>query len=108
MIDKKIELYPDMDQMLVTCKKDPTIEEYNLCIKSFPYLLKQYNQKGYVEDKVFEELGFPMDEDENGMKIRRDAGITQESRQRAKALTHAHQVELHTERKTQKTNLGNE
>ena len=23
MIGKKIELYPDMDQMLATCKKDP-------------------------------------------------------------------------------------
>ena len=80
MIGKKIELYPDMDQMLATCKKDPTIEEYNICIKSFPYFLKQYNEKGYMEDKVFEELGFPMDEGENSMKICWDAGITQESR----------------------------
>ena len=77
-----------MDQILATCKKDPTIDEYNLCIESFPYLLKQYNEKGYVNDKVFEDLGFPVDEDESDMKICRDAIITQESRQRAKVLTH--------------------
>jgi len=35
-----------------------------------------------------------MDEDVDARKVRRDSGINQENRQRAKVLTHNHQVEL--------------
>ena len=48
----------------------------------------------HVDDKIFEDLGFPMDKDEEGNKVRREAGINQESRQRVKILTHKHQADL--------------
>ena len=53
-----------------------------------------YSEKGHVTDDIFEKLGFPMDSDPLGEKVRREAGITQESRQRSKILTHRHQCEL--------------
>ena len=49
---------------------------------------------GHVDDYEFERLGFQMDEDVDARKVRRDSGINQENRQRAKVLTHNHQVEL--------------
>ena len=35
-----------------------------------------------------------IDKDEEGYKVGREAGISQESRQRAKILTHEHQADL--------------
>ena len=72
-----------------------TISAFN----RFLTLLKQNNEKGYVNEKVFEELGFPMDEDENCIKNFHDVDIAQESRQRAKILIHDYQTQLRTENK---------
>ena len=49
---------------------------------------------GQVDDSVFEELGFPMDRDPEGNRVRRDAGIQQELCQGAKILTIKHHTEL--------------
>ena len=94
MIDAKCLSYPDFDKILTTYRTDPTKEEYKLCGKSFPYLIEEFKQKGHIPDKTFEELGFPMDRSVDGSFVRRNADINQESKQRAKVLTHAHQVEL--------------
>ena len=51
-------------------------------------------EKGYIEDFVFEQMGFPMDQDPEGNRVRRDAGIQQKWCQRAKILTIKHQTEL--------------
>ena len=51
-----------------------------------------------MPDEIFEDLGFPVDCDMDGKGIRRNATITQESRQRAKNLTHLHQAELRNEK----------
>ena len=98
MSDDKFYRYPDMNKILATCRLDPTKDEYKLCIDKFPYLLEQYLKHGHVEDTVYEELGFPMDRDVDGKTIRRDATIAMEARQRAKVLTHEHQIELREER----------
>ena len=47
-----------------------------------------------MDDATFEELGFPVDVDECGTSMRQTATIAQESRQRAKMITHAHQVDI--------------
>ena len=94
MIDDTYERFPDFKKILSTCQKNPTESEYKLCVDSFPYLFKKYLEDGHVDDHVFENLGFPMDEDVDARKVRRDSGIKQENRQRAKVLTHNHQVEL--------------
>ena len=54
MIDSKIFRYPDYNKMLTTCKLDPSESEYKLCVGSFPYFFKIYQEKGHVEDEVFE------------------------------------------------------
>ena len=98
MSDGKYYRYPDFNKLLATCRLDPTVEEYELCKLKFSHLLKLYLKDGHVDDKVFEALGFPMDRDVAGEKVRRDASINMEARQRAKILTHQHQVELREER----------
>ena len=69
MIDSKLFRFPDFDKMLATCRKDPTDSEYQLCIDSFPHLFKIYQEKGHVDDEVFEQLGFPMDRDVDGTNV---------------------------------------
>ena len=98
MIDNKYLRYPDLNKILATCRRDPTIDEYNNCIEHFPFLYNMYSRDGHVSDDVFEELGFPMDSDRNNKAVHRTADINQENRQRAKCLTHIHQVELREER----------
>ena len=51
-----------------------------------------------MDDSKIEELGFPVDLDECGTSVRQTETITKESRQRAKILTHACQVELRAKR----------
>ena len=94
MIDTKCLSYPDFDKILTTYRTDPTKEEYKLCGKSFPYLIEEFKRKGHIPDKTFEGWGFPMHRFVDGSCVQRDAEINQESQQRAKVFTHAHQVEL--------------
>ena len=47
-----------------------------------------------MDDAILEEIGFYVDVDECGTPVRQTATIAQELRQRAKILTHAHQVEI--------------
>ena len=70
MLDKNFFRYPDMNKILATCRRDPTNAEYKLCVDSFPMLLKKYLEHGHVNDEVFEKLGFPMDTDVDGTKVR--------------------------------------
>ena len=65
--------YPDLNKIIGTCRKNPTTHEYALCLKQFPSLLKIYLVTGHVDDSVFEELGFPMNRDPEGNRVRRDA-----------------------------------
>ena len=53
MIDRQFLQYPDFQQMLSTCRRDPTKEEYKLCIDSFPYLYKIYLEKGHVKSDEY-------------------------------------------------------
>lgn len=93
-IDKVRFWFPDFNKILTTCRTDPTIFEYNLCRNYFNNLMELYVKCGHIEDSEFEKLQFCVNSDPVGNNSRRDASITQESRQRAKTLTHAHQFEL--------------
>ena len=83
-VDKVKFRFPDFNKTLSTCRTDPTLLEYNMCKNSFNHLMELCVKYGHIEDS----------RDPVGNYIRRDAGITQESRQRAQTLTHAHQCEL--------------
>ena len=65
----------DFNKILGTCRKNPTKDEYEMCIQ---YCL-QYLSNGHVPDEAFEELGFPMDEDtDESFGRRRTTTINQE------------------------------
>ena len=98
MIDFDNKKLPYFNKILVTYRKDPTVEDYKLFETRFPYVLQQYMDDGHVDGATFEEFGFPVDVDECGTQLRRTSTIAQESRQRAKILTHAHQVDIRAER----------
>ena len=76
-IDKKMLWYPDLNKIIATCRRNPTTQEYALCVEQFPKLLKRFLANGHVEDSVFEQLGFPMDQDPEGNRVRREVGIQQ-------------------------------
>ena len=81
MIDKKINYHPDFNQLLATWRRNPTKDEYKLCIDMFLTLMEHFQENGYIEDEFFEKLGFPVDEDTDGSFVRRDSTINQETRQ---------------------------
>ena len=91
VIDTYHHRYPDLNKIIATCQKEPSKEEYQLCLNTFPALLDIMVKKGFVPDTVFEEYQFPVDRDILGKVVRRTATISQEPRQRAKILTHYHQ-----------------
>jgi hypothetical protein len=95
--DAKTMAFPDYDALLATCRKCPTDAEYKLTEESFPQLIQYQFEKGHIPEMVLEDLGFPKDRDLDEKEVRHDATITQEARQRAKCLTHKHQVLLREE-----------
>ena len=98
MIDTKFNRYPDFDKLLATCRTNFSKEMYQLCIVLFDCLFKQCDEFDHIPDKIFEEVRFSFDKDNNGKEARRDATITQECCQRAKYLTHLHQQSLREEK----------
>ena len=99
MIDKDMEKYPNLHQILATCRQSIDSNVYDKFIDQFPYLYKMMLDKGTVPEEVYDELGFfPKDMDQNGNIVERNAGIGQENRQRAKCLTHSAQVEERAKR----------
>ena len=47
-IDNKMFKYLYFGQMLAACRLDPTVEEYQLCVDTFPYFFKMYLEQGHV------------------------------------------------------------
>ena len=70
MIDTKFNKYPDFDKLVATCRTNPSNEMYQLCINSFDYLFKKCNTFGHIPDEIFEEVGFSVDKDNNGKKVK--------------------------------------
>ena len=84
--------------MLATCRKEIPKELYDKIVSDFPSLLKYQLEHGHVPDSVYQNLGYPMDQDMDGNEVTRDATITQENHQRAKCLSHTYQKQLRKER----------
>ena len=40
IVDQQMRQYPDLNSMLSTCRKDPTQKDYEVCVSSFPTILK--------------------------------------------------------------------
>ncbi len=63
-------------------------------VAAFPTLMNAVINKGRVYEESLDKFGFETDKDGNGNEVVRDAGISQESLQCSKWLTHPQQVEL--------------
>ena len=97
MIDSGTSRYPDFDKMLATCHSNISTEQYNLCLTSFPTLLKTFSKKGHIPDSVFAELGFNPDVDTDGKEVHfLHKGEEGECSQREKCLTHKYQQQQRT------------
>lgn len=94
MLDEKTKTCPDLYAILATCRRHLTKEEERLVYSSFPELLRYHLNHGHIPDIEFERLGFSVDLDVNGVEVRRPAGISCESYQRAKTLSHVYQRQL--------------
>ena len=87
-VDSQLQQYPYFNNLLETCRKDPTLDEYNNCVANLPVLYQHVINNGHVPDQIFESLGFLLNQDEEGTIHRCNKSISQEPRQRAKCLTH--------------------
>ena len=94
MLDKKTKNWPDMNEMLGTCRRKLTTDEVDLVKKHFKYLYNVASEDGYIPDTVYDELGFIPDVNFNKEEVRKNPQITNESQQRAKELSHIVQKSL--------------
>lgn len=84
-----------LDKVIATCRTDIPQSYIDAFIENFDYLYNIMIEKGHIPEEVWNTLDiFPKDQDANGNEVSRDATISQESRQRAKSLTHQYQVDL--------------
>ena len=97
MLDDETQTTPDFYKMISTCRRQVRTDELQLCVSSFPTLLKHHLQHGHIPESLFDELGFDEDVDPANNVVRRDGGITKEPYQRAKTLSHEYQRRLRSE-----------
>jgi hypothetical protein len=93
MLDKKAKKFPCFDGMFSTLGRNPTALEYDMIEKALPLLLKIQDEKGFIDESVYDSLNFALDTRPNGEDYLRNATIAQEHLQRAKTLSHPNQVE---------------
>ena len=93
IIDKDGHRWPVLENILATCKQAITLEDFNTFTDNFKYLLEITNEEGHISEQHFDLCGFRPDIDINGNVVPRLATIMQESYQRAKNMTHEHQIE---------------
>ena len=60
-VDKTYKRYPGFNKILATCRRNPKTDDYNRCIKPFPYLFNHCFDYGHVPYLEFESLGFHQD-----------------------------------------------
>ena len=80
VIDAATESSPSIDGIIQTCRRVLTTEEMDF-IKSqemFSYFYNAHGNTGYMQEAIYDNVGVPVDKDENGVEDTRDPGITQE------------------------------
>ena len=86
MIDNFFNCYPDFNQLLAVCIRNPTKDKYKLCIDMVPTLMERFQENDYIEDEFFEKLVSPMDEDTYGSFVRQDSIINQKTPSKSKVF----------------------
>ena len=97
IIDEVNHRYPVFDKMLATCRRNPTVEEYESAKSNFPDFVNAVEERGIIPEELYEMHGIDVDKDAHGNTVRRDYEISQETRQRSKCLTNSYQVGLREE-----------
>jgi hypothetical protein len=88
-IDKKSFSFPDLDQIIyATTRRDISQDEYANVLQQFKPLYQYAAKHGHISDEILEANGIPRDIDMYGKEVRRTAGISNESCQRCKNLSH--------------------
>ena len=98
LIDRTKSRYPVLLKVIGTCRSTLPKEVYQSVIDNFTHLYRTMMEHGRIPEDVFDGLGFPRDKDVYGHEVLRAAGISQESYQRSKCLTHEFQIDLRKER----------
>ena len=94
LIDRTKSRYPVLLKVLGTYRSTLPIEVYQSVIDNFTHLYRIMMEQGRIPKDVFDDLGFPHNKDVYGHEVLRAAGISQESYQRYKCLTHKFQIDL--------------
>ena len=97
IIDRESHRFPVLRKILATCRRNIELSEFNKIKDVFPEFLNLVNEHGRIPEQNFDNHDFAKDKDGQGRDVLREAGISQESQQRAKCLTHQYQVGLRTE-----------
>ncbi len=100
--------FPVNDKILATCRRNPSLAEYENIEKNMPTILHHSCEFGHVSDDIYDKLGIIRDRDKMGHEVTRDATISQESFQQTKCLTHEHQIRLRNERLSQNQRIESE
>jgi hypothetical protein len=98
MIDNKTYRFPVFNKILATCRRNIEQSEYDLIKNHFGAFFEAASRDGIVSERLYNQLNIRVDKDMNDNDVLRDCGISQESRQRSKCLTHHQQVELREDR----------
>jgi len=98
MIDQESMRFPVFDKILATCRRNPLQTEYDHIKSNFGAFFEAARKDGLISEQLFDELSIVGDKDSRGNNVSRDNGISQESRQRSKCLTHHQQRKLREER----------
>ena len=98
MLDEQTKCYPDIYRIMKTVRRNLGDSEVELVEDNFKYLFEFQLDHGHISDDVYQTLGFPPDKDVEGNIYDRNAGISQESCQRAKCVSRPMQRSLRKER----------
>jgi hypothetical protein len=93
MIDRETKRFPVLANILNTCKRDILVKEAEAAIDAFPELLTSLIKYGYVPEELFDKYEFAVDTSKDGKEFIRNNSIRSEHMNRAKWLTHPHEIE---------------
>jgi hypothetical protein len=108
MLDGDNLCFPVYDKILATCRRNPSLAEYENIEKNMPTILRHSCEFGHVSDDIYDKLGIIRDHDKMGCEVTQDASISQESFQQTKCLTHEHQICLHNEKLSKNQRIESE
>ena len=93
-IDEDNKKFPMFDKVMAGIRRTIPTHVYDEIIANYPRVFNEMLLHGHISYDLFDELGFCRDFDAGGKEVLRNAGISQEHKQRAKCLTHVYQKEM--------------